>query len=115
MSCARLQKIYICKFQVAKLVLDEYFGSSEFQSYVDAADSVLLHSASTASMPGSSLPTPTSQIPSSHQLSSASPFVDSGIGLNVMASSQFGGQFNNQCSIDNDDDVFFIEDDGKFL
>lgn len=108
--------IVLCRqnyFQVAKLVLDEYFGSTEFQSYVDAADSVLMHSSSTASMSGSSLPTPTSQIPPSHQLSSASPFVDSGIGLNVMAASQFASHFNNQSSIENEDDVFVIEDDGE--
>lgn len=93
-------------------MLDEYFGSSEFQSYVDAADSILMHSTSSASMSSSSLPTPTSQIPPSHQLSSASPFVDSGIGLNVMAASQYGSHFNYQNSFD--DDVFVIEDDGKF-
>lgn len=64
-------------------------------------------------MSGTALSTPTSTIPPSHQLISSSPFVDSGIGLNVLAASQFGGQFNNQTSVDNEDDVFIIEDDGN--
>lgn len=50
-------------------------------------------------------------IPLSHQLNSTSPFVDSGIGLNVLAKS--GSGFANQTSVDNDDDVFIIEDDGN--
>lgn len=62
-------------------------------------------------MNASNLTTPTSIIPPSHQLVSASPFVDSGIGLNVMAASQFGGHVNS--SIDTEDDVFIIDDDGK--
>lgn len=55
------------------------------------------------------LPTATSIIPPSHQLVSASPFVDSGIGLNVIAASQFGGQRNS--SIDAEDEVFIIDDE----
>lgn len=83
--------------RVAKLVLDEYFGSQEFMSYVDSID---------AAMSGSALSTPTSAIPPSHQLTSTSPFGDSGIGLNYMAAAQFGGQFQNQASVENEDDVF---------
>lgn len=84
--------------RVAKLVLDEYFSSSEFMSYVDSID---------AALAGSALSTPTSTIPSSHQLSTTSPFVDSGIGLNYMAATaQFGGQLNNQTSVETEDDVF---------
>lgn len=51
-----------------------------------------------------------SSIPASHQLST-SQFADSGIGLNVLSKS--GSNFTNQASVDNDDDVFVIEDDGK--
>lgn len=80
------------------MVLDEYFGSSEFVSGVEAglAEFGLMSSAST-----NSVTTPTSSaIPLSHQLTSASPFVDSGVDLNVMA--QFGGC---RASID-EDEVF---------
>lgn len=109
----QLMDNFVLIFQEAKLVLDEYFGRNEFLSGVEAgvAEANLIHSSSTASMSGTSLSTPTSAIPPSHQLSSASPFVDSGIGLNVMAAAQFGGNFNNQSSVD--DDVFVIEDDGN--
>lgn len=83
--------------RVAKLVLDEYFSSSEFGSYVDGLD---------ASMGDTGLSTPTSAIPPSHQLGSMSPFVDSGIGLNFLAASQLGSPFSNQVSVENEDDVF---------
>lgn len=53
-----------------------------------------------ASASTNSVTTPTSAIPLSHQLTSASPFVDSGVDLNVMA--QFGGC---RASID-EDEVF---------
>lgn len=82
---------------MSKLVLDEYFGSSEFVPGVEAglAEFGLMCSAST-----NSVTTPTSAIPLSHQLTSASPFVDSGVDLNVMA--QYGGC---RASID-EDEVF---------
>lgn len=104
-----------CLKQVAKLVLDEYFANTEFLSGIEAGalELGLMHSSSTASMDGTSLSTPTSVIPPSHQLVSASPFVDSGIGLNVMAASQFSGPGNS--SIDTEDDVFIIDDDGKLI
>lgn len=54
-----------------------------------------------------SVTTPTSTIPLSHQLNSTSPFVDSGVDLNVM--SQFGAC---QASID-EDEVFIVEKNGK--
>lgn len=94
-------------------MLDEYFASSEFLSGIEAGsmEHGLMHSTSTASMNASNLSTPTSAIPPSHQLVSASPFVDSGIGLNTMATSHFSGQLSS--SIDTEDDVFIIDDDGK--
>lgn len=87
--------------RVAKLVLDEYFSSSEFMSYIDSID---------AAMSGTGFSTPTSAIPPSHQLTSTSPFVDSGIGLNFMGATQFGGQLINQASAETEDDVFVIND-----
>lgn len=94
-------------------MLDEYFASTEFLTGIEAGaiEPGLIHSSSTASMNATNLSTPTSVIPPSHQLVSASPFVDSGIGLNIMAASQFSGQGNS--SIDTEDDVFIIDDDGK--
>lgn len=85
------------QLQISKLVLDEYFTSGEFVPGVEAGmvEFGLMGSAST-----NSVTTPASAIPSSHQLTSASPFVDSGIDLNVMA--QFGGC---RASID-EDEVF---------
>lgn len=80
--------------QVSKLVLDEYFTSNEFLSGVEAAEFGLTASSN-------------SSIPLSHTLNSTSPFVDSGIGLNVLAQG-----FSNQTSVDVDE-VFVIEDDGK--
>lgn len=75
-------------------MLDEYFASMEFVPGVEAGltEFGLMGSASTNSM--------TTAIPLSHQLTSASPFVDSGVDLNVMA--QFGGC---RASID-EDEVF---------
>lgn len=82
--------------QISKLVLDEYFAGNEFVSGIEAGvEFGLMGSASTNSMTA-----PTSAIPLSHQLTSASPFVDSGVDLNVMA--QFGGC---RASID-EDEVF---------
>lgn len=63
-----------------------------------------MNSASTASVT-----TPTSAIPLSHQLNSTSPFVDSGVDLNVM--SQFSAC---QASIDEDEEVFIVETNGTF-
>lgn len=85
------------RLQVSKLVLDEYFAGAEFVPAVEAglAEFGLMGSAST-----NSVTTPTSAIPLSHQLTSASPFVDSGVDLNVMG--QFGGC---RASID-EDEVF---------
>lgn len=85
------------QLQISKLVLDEYFSSSDFVSGVEAglAEFGLMGSAST-----NSVTTSASAIPLSHQLTSASPFVDSGVDLNVMA--QFGGC---RASID-EDEVF---------
>lgn len=93
--------------RMSKLVLDEFFTSSEFVSGVEAgAEFGLINSSSTHSVT-----TPTSTIPVSHQLNSTSPFVDSGVDLNVM--SQYSSF--NQASIDNDDDVFVVEKNGKCL
>lgn len=88
-------------------MLDEYFTSSEFVSAVEAgAEFALINSTST-----NSVTTPTSTIPLSHQLNSTSPFVDSGVDLNVM--SQYSAF--NQASIDNDDEVFAVDRSGEFV
>lgn len=62
-----------------------------------------MNSSSTASVT-----TPTTTIPQSYQLNSTSPFVDSGVDLNVMSS-----QFSGYHSVDNEDDVFIAEKNGK--
>lgn len=90
-------------------MLDEYFASTEFLSCVEAGNEMqsgLANSATNASMATIQMSNHNSVIPTSHQLISASPFVDSGIGLNVMASSKYANS-----SIDADDEVFIIEDD----
>lgn len=82
--------------QASKLILDEYFASSEFVTSGEAgAEFGLSTSASSAS------------IPLAHKLDSTSPLVDSGVELNVM------GQYSsmaNQSSIDVDD--VFTDDSG---
>lgn len=87
------------KFQVSKLILDEYFASREFVSGAEEAGAEFALFNSSAST-----------IPASHQLNSTSPFVDSGVGLNVLDKY---GRIAEQTSIENDDDVFVVEDDGK--
>lgn len=61
----------------------------------------LTNSSSTHSMSVSS-----ATIPQSHQLNSTSPFVDSGVDLNVMS------QFSGYHSVDNEDDVFIVDKNG---
>ncbi|XP_055294966.1 eukaryotic translation initiation factor 4E-binding protein Mextli isoform X2 [Sitodiplosis mosellana] len=83
--------------RISKLVLDEYFTSTEFISGVEAgAEFGLMNSSSTASVT-----TPTTVIPLSHQLNSTSPFGDSGVDLNQYS--------NYHASIDNEDEVFIVE------
>lgn len=89
--------------QISKLVLDEYFGSSEFMTGVEAGAEFSFANSST-----SSVTTPTSAIPLSHQLNSASSLVDSGVDLNVMG--RYG--VANQASVDNEDEVFIVEKNG---
>ncbi|GAB0096633.1 Eukaryotic translation initiation factor 4E-binding protein Mextli [Sergentomyia squamirostris] len=97
--------------RAAKLVLDDYFSSSEFLGSVDATGSF-----DAATIPsyhqGTSTPlNPYAQpvVPVSHQLGgSTSPFADSGIGLNLLAQSSLGSP-GNGLSIDADDDVFTAE------
>lgn len=97
--------VYLCHLQTSKLVLDEYFASREFVSGIEAGiEYGLIGSTST-----NSVITPTSAIPLSHQLTSASPFVDSGVDLHVLT--QFGGC---RASID-EDDVFVVDRNGKFI
>lgn len=89
--------------RVAKLVLDDYFSSNEFLASVEAGASFdgtgMINSTSTPTTP---LAPPF--VPASHQLIS-SPFADSGIGLNYMAS--HGISSSNM--IEGDDDVFIVE------
>lgn len=51
-----------------------------------------------------------STIPACHQLNSTSPFGDSGVDLNVLDKY---GRIAEQISIENDDDVFVVNNDGK--
>lgn len=96
----KCQVIFGSFSQISKLVLDEYFASSEFISGIEAgAEFGLMHSTSTVSVT-----TPTSSIPLSHQLNSTSPFVDSGVDLNQYS--------NYNASIDNEDEVFIVEKNG---
>lgn len=94
-----VSRIFNFYFQVSKLILDEYFASREFVSGTEdtGTEFALLNSSA-------------STIPASHQLNSTSPFVDSGVGLNVLDKY---GRIAEQASIENDDDVFVVEDDGK--
>lgn len=89
--------------RVAKLVLDDYFSSNEFLASVEMGSSFDLPS---------SLASPvTPMAAGQHPLITGSPFVDSGVGLDVMAS---GGQLvgvggsGGNC-IEVDDDVFIVD------
>lgn len=87
--------------RVAKLVLDDYFSSNEFLASVEMGSSFDL---------ASSLASPVTPMPGQHPLVTGSPFVDSGVGLDVMGSgaglaSQLGG---GNC-IEVDDDVFIVD------
>ncbi|CAD7080085.1 unnamed protein product [Hermetia illucens] len=90
--------------RVAKLVLDDYFSSNEFLASFEAGaafdgSSTLLSSSTTPTTPLSA-----PFIPSAHPLVS-SPFADSGIGLNYMASHGIA----NSNIPEGDDDVFIVE------
>lgn len=88
------------------MVLDDYFSSNEFLASVEAGAAFEASTHMNTSI--GSLGSVSATIhPASHQLISASPFVDSGIGLNMMGSSSSGTINNN--SIDVDDDVFIVE------
>lgn len=100
--------------QISKLVLDDYFSSSDFLASVDAG--AAYDSAVTTPT------TPSVQIPAAHQLNTSSSFADSGIGLNFMGQSQSGRSLgsssasrksgnnnNNNRGADVDDDVFIVE------
>lgn len=86
--------------RVAKLVLDDYFSSNEFLASVEMGSSFDLPS---------SLASPvTPMAAGQHPLITGSPFVDSGVGLDVMAAA--GGQLvsGGNC-IEVDDDVFIVD------
>lgn len=84
--------------RVAKLVLDDYFSSNEFEAG-------MFEPASQISTPLN--PYAPSMIPQSHQLISSSPFVDSGISLDLL--SQIPQTITNNNSYEIDDDVFIVE------
>lgn len=89
--------------------MDDYFSSNEFLASFEAGaafdgSSTLLSSSTTPTTPLSA-----PFIPSAHPLVS-SPFADSGIGLNYMASHGIA----NSNIPEGDDDVFIVEPSGKF-
>ncbi|XP_059618575.1 eukaryotic translation initiation factor 4E-binding protein Mextli isoform X2 [Phlebotomus argentipes] len=100
--------------RAAKLVLDDYFSSSEFLASVDVGlagtfeAQIPSYSQGSGSVPSTPLnPYAPPVVPVSHQLGgSTSPFADSGIGLNLLVAS---GSPGNGLSIDADDDVFANE------
>uniref|UniRef100_A0A1Q3FEQ3 Putative eukaryotic translation initiation factor 4e-binding protein mextli n=1 Tax=Culex tarsalis TaxID=7177 RepID=A0A1Q3FEQ3_CULTA len=88
--------------RVAKLVLDDYFSSNEFLASVEMGSSFDLPS---------SLASPVTPMAGQHQLITGSPFVDSGVGLDVMAAGgqlMSGGGGGGNC-IEVDDDVFIVD------
>ncbi|XP_062705026.1 eukaryotic translation initiation factor 4E-binding protein Mextli [Aedes albopictus] len=86
--------------RVAKLVLDDYFSSNEFLASVEMGASFDLPS---------SLASPVTPMPGQHQLITGSPFVDSGVGLDVMAGSGGMGSMGGGSCIEVDDDVFIVD------
>uniref|UniRef100_A0A1L8DR40 Putative eukaryotic translation initiation factor 4e-binding protein mextli n=1 Tax=Nyssomyia neivai TaxID=330878 RepID=A0A1L8DR40_9DIPT len=100
--------------RAAKLVLDDYFSSSEFLASIDAGGSfdatIPSYSHQGGSVPSTPLnPFAPPVVPVAHQLGgTTSPFADSGIGLNLLAQSASGSP-GNGLSIDADDDVFTTE------
>uniref|UniRef100_U5EN51 Putative serine/threonine-protein kinase n=1 Tax=Corethrella appendiculata TaxID=1370023 RepID=U5EN51_9DIPT len=100
--------------RVAKLVLDDYFSSNEFLTSLDVDSSFEIPTSNLNLMAQQTI------IPSGHQLVTASPFVDSGVGLdNIQFSHANKGDDHsnnnsnnnnaNGNSIEVDDDVFIIE------
>jgi hypothetical protein len=100
---------------VAKLVLDDYFSSNEFLASVDLSNSGY------EQMVSSSTPLTPLNMHQPHQLITASPFVDSGINLDLMGQTppimtgSGGGKpfYNNKLSSQHcemDDDVFIVEE-----
>lgn len=87
---------------MAKLVLDDYFSSNEFE--------VGTGFDSTSQIPTPLNPYAPSMIPQAHQLVSSSPFVDSGVSLDLLSQSQ--NTITNNNSYEIDDDVFIV-DNGK--
>lgn len=84
--------------RVAKLVLDDYFSSNEFLAAVEMGSSFDL---------GGSLASPVTPMPGQHQLITGTPFVDSGVGLDVMAGAGMNSLSGN--CIEVDDDVFIVD------
>lgn len=84
--------------RVAKLVLDDYFSSNEFLASVEMGSSFDLPS---------SLASPVTPMAGQHPLMTGSPFVDSGVGLDVMAG--LGGPMGGGNCIEVDDDVFIVD------
>lgn len=78
-------------------MLDDYFSSHEFEA------GVIFEPVSQISTPVS--PFTPSVIPQSHQLVSSSPFVDSGVSLDLLSSQTT----SNNNTFDADDDVFIVE------
>lgn len=86
--------------RIAKLVLDDYFSSNEFEAGISFESSQV-------STPLN--PYAPSMIPQSHQLISSSPFVDSGINLDLLSH----GQSVTNNNVEVDDDVFIVENDAS--
>lgn len=91
--------------RVAKLVLDDYFSTNEFEP---GAMTFETPSSSQVSTPLNPYASPV--IPASHQLVSSSPFVDSGINLDLLSGGASGTTIHG--SYDVDDDVFIVENGG---
>lgn len=88
--------------RVAKLVLDDYFSGQEFLNSLELGTALPLSNPITPSESKLN-PFAAPMIPQSHQLGSArqSSFVDSGIGLNLLA--------QNQGNNDPEDEVFVVK------
>lgn len=99
-------------------MLEDYFSSNEFLASVEMGALYDGSSVTTPTTPMSSMPP--QFIPAAHQLNSSSPFADSGIGLNIMASSTPTGgvrtaNANNHNLDDVDDDVFIVENSKQII
>lgn len=100
--------------RIAKLVLDDYFNSSDFLASVEASAAYAETGPTAATTTATTTPATTPTTPAAHQLT----FADSGIGLNYLSSGgggRMGGISGLGHSLEAEDDVFVGGETSKWF